>query len=43
MDYRYDDAIAPEVKILDDLRDEFKAFFSQYLDENQDVEIDFQN
>ncbi len=42
MDYRYDDAIAPEVKILDDLRDEFKAFFSQYLDENQDVEIDFQ-
>ncbi len=42
MDYRYDEAIAPEVKILDDLRDEFKAFFSQYLDENQAGEIDFQ-
>lgn len=42
MDYRYDEAIAPEVKILDDLRDEFKTFFSQYVDENEDSEIDFQ-
>lgn len=42
MDYRYDEAIAPEIKILDDLRDEFKAFFSQYLDENNTKEIDFQ-
>ncbi|WP_445477953.1 lanthionine biosynthesis protein [Lysinibacillus irui] len=42
MDYRYGEAIAPEIKILDDLRDEFKAFFSQYLDENNSKEIDFQ-
>lgn len=42
MDYRYADAIAPEIKILDDLRDEFKLYFSNYLEESSETEIDFQ-
>lgn len=42
MDYRYTNAIAPEVKLLDDLRDEFKESFLDYLETNDSSEIDFQ-
>ena len=40
MDYCYREAIAPEIKILDKLRDEFKNRFLEYLDRPVD-EIDF--
>lgn len=36
MNYRYAEAIAPEVKILDDLRDEFKNYFDKCIDESTD-------